>query len=83
VYLCKQSVILEDKFGLEYQFLKGHKYSIETKNTEKYIYARGINYITPIEKDCFFLTEEQATEYFDSICFKRGCGLFCGWFWKS
>jgi hypothetical protein len=68
MWKCTESIILEDKFGVDHQFLKGHEYpSIEVNNTEKYIIERGINWIRHIPKNSYFLTKEQRDQYFTYV----------------
>ena len=73
-YKAVQSIILEDKFGVDHQFLKGHSYTIEANNIEKYITIRGVNIIQCIPKKAYFLTKEQVEKYFKEINFEPAVG---------
>ncbi|MFI2856881.1 hypothetical protein ACH6EH_07045 [Paenibacillus sp. JSM ZJ436] len=63
MYKCKQSIILEDNFGVDHQFLKGHKYSLED-STEENIYGIGFGYITISKKSCYFISQDKIDKYF-------------------
>lgn len=63
MYKCKQSIILEDNYGVDHQFLKGHLYWLED-SMETHLYARGANYITPIKKVGYFISQDKIDKYF-------------------
>jgi hypothetical protein len=67
VYRAKETVILEDLFGKDQLFLKGHEYVINIDDTETHLYAKGVNYIRPVEKKGYFLSKEQVNKYFEYV----------------
>ena len=69
MYEATESIILEDKLGKAYQFLKGHEYCIDTKSTDDKIIAKGLNCIRYIPRNCYFLTSEQVNKYFNPVTY--------------
>jgi hypothetical protein len=70
----KQSVIIEDLFGLDHQFLKGHKYVINIDDTEQYIKFIGSNYVSYEKKKGYFLSKEMVEKHFDIVRYRVATG---------
>lgn len=67
MYRAKGSVIIEDLFGLDQQFLKGHEYILHIDNIDKNILVRGANYIQYLPKQGYFLSREHVNEHFEWV----------------
>jgi hypothetical protein len=62
MWKCTKTAILEDKFGVDHQFLKGHNYP------NIVVDPKSNNIIDDIiMKNCQYLTKEQRDEYFAYI----------------
>lgn len=67
MYKAKKSVILEDRFGLDHQFLKGHLYAIDTNSETRDIIFKGAGWIRVEKSIAYFLTKEQVEKYFEWV----------------
>lgn len=71
MYKAKTSKIIEDLFGIDHLFLKGHEYIINVDDTEREIRVGGANYARFMPKQGFFLSSEVVKEHFEIV--KYGC----------